>query len=186
MKERIAQAAAEEMARRGLKFSIREIAASLGASTKTIYQHFESKEQILGYILERAVDEMRESERKIMNDGTLSVQHKLRQALLVLPNAFVFHDIRILHELKQRYPEHWRTVDAYVNQSWDQIRLLFEEGATDGVIRQVDVELFIQVYVGAFYRIMEDSGSVSRKGYSFEQALEGMVDLLLEGVWGRE
>jgi AcrR family transcriptional regulator len=182
MKERIIQAATEAMMQWGLKFSIRDIASRLGISTKTIYQYFESKEQMISSILEQTIQEMREIEREVMDDSSLSIKQKLHKALVILPSGFAFHDIRIMHELKQRYPEQWRIVDDYVSNGWVNIRLLVEEGAAQGDLRPFDIELFIQVYIGAMYQLM-DQQSVSKKAISLEDTLDQMVELLLVGIY---
>lgn len=66
MKNRIIQAATKEIALRGLKFSIRALANQLGISTKTLYQHFASKEQIVASIVEQAIGQMKEREQQVM------------------------------------------------------------------------------------------------------------------------
>lgn len=185
MKERIVQTALSEILQRGLKFSIRDIANHLGISTKTIYQYFESKEQIIGYIVKQSIFDMKEAEQLLINDITLSIQQKLSRALVILPRGFVFKDIRLLHELRQRYPEQWREVDMYVNQGWDTIRLLLNEGMANGDFRQFDLELFIQVYIGALYRLMDYQVAVEKE-LPLEKALNNMVELLLVGISKRE
>lgn len=182
MKERIIQAATEAMMQWGLKFSIRDIASRLGISTKTIYQYFESKEHIISSILEETIQEMRDIEKELMNDSSLSIKQKLHKALVVLPSGFAFEDIRIMHELKQRYPEQWKIVDEYVSNGWVNIRLLVEEGVANGDLRSFDIDLFIQVYVGAIYQLM-DQQAASRNRRSLEDALGQMVELLLTGIY---
>ncbi|GGF66940.1 hypothetical protein GCM10010912_09910 [Paenibacillus albidus] len=182
MRERIIQASEDEIIKRGLKFSIRDVAKLLGISTKTVYQYVESKESIIGAIVERSISEMRNAEKEIMGDSSLSLRHKLHQTLALLPRGFVFQDIHILEELKQRYPAQWQEVDNYVRKGWDNIRLLVEEGVATGEIREFDLELFIQVYIGAFYHLMEHRHA-ARNGLSLEKALGQMVDLLLVGIY---
>ncbi|MDQ0194736.1 TetR/AcrR family transcriptional regulator [Paenibacillus wynnii] len=181
MKERIIQVTMEEIMQRGVKFSIRDIASHLGISTKTIYQYFESKEQIIGHIVDQSIKEMREAERKLIDDRSLTIQQKVMKALVVLPHGFVFHDIRTLHELKQRYPKQWREVDEYVNHGWENIRQLVKEGTTEGVFRPFDLELFIQVYIGALYHMM-DYHVANRIELSLEKTLAQMVEFLMLGI----
>ncbi|MGZ7445109.1 TetR/AcrR family transcriptional regulator [Paenibacillus sp. TH7-28] len=181
MKERIIQAAEQEILQRGFKFTIRDLAAGLGVSTKTLYQYFESKERIIEHIVERAVAEMKEAEAAIMADGTLNTLQKLRKALVVLPQRFLFTDIRILQELRKRYPKQWREIDKYVTTSWDHIRSLVKEGMAEGVLRPFDIEIFIQIYIGALYRLMDDQ-TVRNTELPLEKALVQMVDLLLRGI----
>ncbi|WP_232699925.1 TetR/AcrR family transcriptional regulator [Brevibacillus daliensis] len=182
MKERIVQAAIKEMMHRGLKFSIRDIAHGLGISTKTIYQYFDSKEQIISHIVVQSIEEMREAEMGVMLDSSLSIKQKLHKALVIIPSGFAFRDIRILQELKIRYPDQWRAFDEYDYNGWDRIRLLVKEGIAKGDIRAIDMELFIHVYIGALYHLM-DSQIAGRLELSFERALDQMVEMLLVGIY---
>ncbi|MCE3198222.1 TetR/AcrR family transcriptional regulator [Paenibacillus sonchi] len=185
MKAKIIKASEAEIDRRGLKFSIREVAKLLGISTKTVYQHFESKEQIIGCIIERSISGMKAAEQEVMHDSSLSIRQKLQKALTILPPGLVLHNIHVLEELKQLYPSHWEDVDQYLNKGWVNIRLLVAAGIQAGELREFDFELFIQVYVGAFYRIMEQH-DLAREGLSLEKALQSMVDLLLVGIYMKE
>lgn len=181
MREKIIQAALEEMMNNGLKFQIRDIAVRLGISTKTIYQNFASKEEMIGTIVEHCIMDMKASERTLMQNSSLNLIQKLRQALAILPRGFVFRDLRIIQELRLRYPEHWSKVDDHVNQGWDQIRVLINEGVHSGQLRRFDVDLFIQVYVGALYNLM-DYQVASRIETSLDRMLEQMVDFLMQGI----
>ncbi|MGG1313753.1 MULTISPECIES: TetR/AcrR family transcriptional regulator [Cohnella] len=182
MKERIAQAAIQEIRQRGLKFSIREVAGRLGISTKTLYQYFASKEQIVEHIVLQSIEEMKEEERRVLGDPSLRIPAKLRQVLTNLPRGFAFRDIGILKELEQRYPKQWAAIDDYLQNGWDNFRVLVREGIETGDIRPFDIELFIDVYVGGLYRLMDRRAREGRD-LSLETALARMVELLLAGIW---
>ncbi|MNK55363.1 Bacterial regulatory protein, tetR family [compost metagenome] len=182
MKDQIAEAAGREIMQRGLRFSIRDLAGRLGISTKTVYQYFESKEMIIQFLVEQSVSDMKQKEQLLMEDHTLGAHERLSQALIVLPQAFAFTSMHVLEELKRHYPNQWRIVDDYLNQGWDNIRVLFREGMERGELRPFDPELFIQTYVGGMYQIMENKSS---GGQLLQQALSGMVELLLTGIYNR-
>ena len=180
MKDKIAQAAVQEIAQRGLKFSIRDVAGRLGISTKTLYQHFESKEELVDHIVVQSIGNMVAEEEKLMKDDSIPLTDKLFLALTLLPQGVAFHDIRVMKELELRYPEQWRQIDAYMNTGWENIRLIIHEGAAAGIFRPFDVELFIQVYVGALYQLIDQYASGGR--LTLQQALEQMVGFLMEGI----
>ncbi|WP_435923516.1 TetR/AcrR family transcriptional regulator [Paenibacillus sp. DYY-L-2] len=183
MKDRIMDCVLEEIMQRGLKFSIRDIAARLGISTKTIYQHFESKERMIDDLVDRCIQDMRDAEADLMNNPSLPTPEKLRQALVILPSGLSFGDNRVIQELKQKYPDSWKKVDAYIQQGWGNIGVLAAKGWDEGTLRPFDLELFIQVYIGALSRLMDFQ--VSKKmGLTLDQALVQMVELMMRGVTG--
>lgn len=181
MKQRIMEAVREEIMKRGLKFSLRDIAANLGMSTKTIYQFYESKEQMISYLIDQSITDMREAEQEVMNDASLTDVEKLRRALVILPQGFVIKDVRVLHELKQRYPQLWHEVDTYLNHGWDNIRILIREGVAAGSLRPFHVELFIQTYIGALNQLM-DIHVANQIGLSLDKVLVQMVEFLMQGI----
>jgi len=181
MKDRIREAAVQEIRRRGIKFSVRELAGSLGISTKTLYQHFASKEQLVADLVRHSIQGMRERESIVLNDASLSTERKLYEALIIVPQAFAFIDARLFHELKIAYPAQWRVLDEYMNKGWDNIRILVRQGVEEGSLRPFDVELFIDAYVGALYRMMDFEVSGSR-GLPLDKALALTVDFLMYGI----
>ncbi|WP_160327745.1 hypothetical protein [Paenibacillus sp. 32O-W] len=56
-----------------------------------------------------------------------------------------------------------------------------KEGIQEGAIRPFDMDLFIQVYIGGLYRLL-DGKDGRRDGLTMEQALVQMVELLLYGI----
>ncbi|QJD86977.1 TetR/AcrR family transcriptional regulator [Cohnella herbarum] len=182
MKNRILQEATKEILHRGLKFSVRDLASRLGISTKTLYQHFPSKERIIASIVEQAVNQMKDREKELMNDSSLPLKQKLYEALVIIPQGFVFSDIRVMKELQMAYPDQWAIMNDYLTKGWDNIRLLILEGTEKGDIRDFDVETFIRVYIGAMYQLMDHSVA-SPSGLRMEDSLSLVVDLLLRGIY---
>lgn len=182
MRESIIQAAVTEIGYKGLKFSIRDVTARLGISTKTLYQHFPSKDALVSAVIQQSVEEMRAIERQIREDAALSLRDKLRQSLVVLPGGMGFKDLRMLDELRIGYPEAWQYADRYVRDGWDGIRLLVEEGLQSGEIKPFNFEIFVQMYVGSLYQLTECVSASQYDGLSFQEALNGIVDILLGGI----
>lgn len=171
------QAAVQEINRRGLKFSIRDVTGRSGISTKTLYEQFPSKERLIECMVEQAIAAMKEKEQAIMQDGSLTVRQKLFAALVNVPSGFAFSDSRSLHDLKHLYPAQWRIMDVYINEGWDPIRSLIRDGIADGIFRPFDVQLFIDVFIGAFYYFMD-----AHHEATLEKALSQTAQLLLEGI----
>ncbi|MNJ46960.1 transcriptional regulator BetI [compost metagenome] len=182
MRESIIQAAVTEIGLRGLKFSIRDVTSRLGISTKTLYQYFSSKDALVSAVIQQSVEEMRAMERRIREDETLSLRDKLRQSLAILPVGLGFKDLRMLDELRTGYPEAWSYADEYMREGWDGIRLLVEEGGQSGEVRPFNFEIFVQMYIGSLYRLTEYVSASRHDGLSFQEALDGIVDILLDGI----
>jgi AcrR family transcriptional regulator len=179
MKERIYQSAILEISQRGLRFSIRDLASRLGISTKTVYSYFDSKEAIINYIVNRSIQEMKEKEETIMLDATLSLKQKLYLALVNVPQGVAFTSVHVLNDLQKLYPDQWIIVDEHLTHAWDSIQILMKEGMLKKELRDFDVALFIRVYVGAIYHLMDQQNP----SLSLEEALSGTVGFLLSGIY---
>ncbi|MFF2092824.1 TetR/AcrR family transcriptional regulator [Paenibacillus sp. NPDC058174] len=181
MKERIMEAVQHEVSQRGLKFSIREVAARAGISTKTLYQNFSSKEQIVARLVEASIEDMRAQEASLMQDQSLTTWEKLHHTLVNLPTGYAFYDMRSMQDLRNLYPEQWTVMDRFLKEGWDQIRLLIAQGREEGLLRKFDIDLFIDMYVGTFYYFMETKG-----GLTLDLAVKQTVDILMHGIGMKE
>ncbi|OXS61812.1 TetR family transcriptional regulator [Cohnella sp. CIP 111063] len=183
MRNRIREAAVQEIRQRGLKFSVRELASRLGISTKTLYQHYASKELLIADLVELSIAGMRDHEAEVMKDAGTPLLRKLYETLIIVPRSFAFSDTRLLNELKNAYPAQWRVIDEYMNEGWDNIRQLIRQGIEEGALRPFDVDLFINAYVGAIYRLMDREAADAGQGdRSLGETLASTVELLLYGI----
>ncbi|RCX18191.1 TetR family transcriptional regulator [Fontibacillus phaseoli] len=183
MRTKIMEAAKTEFAYRGLKFSIRDITAQLGISSKTLYQYFASKEELVTALTLDAIDEMKQTEASILKNPSLSLQEKIREALVVLPSAIMIKDLRLLDDLRRSYPQAWSHAEKYIRESWSGVGKLVKEGIRQGIVREFDFDLFIQMYVGSLYGMMETRGN----GVPSAEDIGRMVDILLHGIYiGKE
>ncbi|CAM3806327.1 hypothetical protein [Marinicrinis lubricantis] len=117
----------------------------------------------------------------MIEDPSLPTLQKLKKMLAIQPRWFILSDIRVLKELKQRYPRQWADIDEHVTLGWARVRQVVKEGIQEGAIRPFDMDLFIQVYIGGLYRLL-DGKDGRRDGLTMEQALVQMVELLLYGI----
>lgn len=181
MQERIVQAAIEEIQSKGLAFTMAELARRTGISTKTLYGHFPSKEELIRQVIEQGSQEVRDGMAAIVNQPELDVAEKLRRLLAYVPSGFGGTDLRLWHELKRYYPEQWALVDKCFQEEWDLVRDVLEQGMRQGVFRRVNVDILIQMYVGAWEQ-MVNRQALARNKMTLDEAFEAMIDILLGGV----
>jgi AcrR family transcriptional regulator len=181
MQERIVQAAIEEIQSKGLKFTMADLARRAGISTKTLYGHFPSKEELIRHLIEQGNREVRDSMEAIVNRQDLDVTEKLRRLLAYVPSGFGGTDLRLWYELKRYYPAQWALVDKCFQEEWDQVRAVLEEGMRQGVFRRVNADILIQMYVGAWEQMINRQAS-SRDRMTIHEALDAVIDILLGGV----
>ncbi len=56
-------------------------------------------------------------------------------------------DIRLLADLKRLHYNQWVKIDDFLKQEWDLVVKLMEEGIETGVIREINLQLFVELYL---------------------------------------
>lgn len=181
MRERLLQAAMELMKRKGLKFTISDLAAELGTSKRTIYEHFESKEHIVGTLVDEAVSEVKRIEQGIYRDESLSCAEKLSAILAILPKGLQLGDHRLLSDLKRFAPEEWLKVDRLLQEEWGTVRAIIEEGVAAGQFRPVHVPTIVQLMKGASVSLF-DADFLMNTDCTLAGAVRTMADVFVQGL----
>lgn len=168
-----------------MRFTMGELAKQLGMSTKTLYGYFPSKDVLIATILHEAIVELQEKEKDIMGNPDLTTLDKLKQCLILIPTDFQFIGLNLITELQRYYPDQWKTLDQFLNKQWGNITELFHEGINQGWLRPFNTKIFIDLYVGGFYRLIEDSAA-NKSSMTLQEGLREMGEILLAGIIKRE
>ena len=104
LKQKILEAAIVVFNQKGMKFTMDDLARQLEISKKTIYTVFLNKEELLYGMVDYMFDSIKESERAIVEDESLSLIEKIRSILVVLPAGYRELDFSQLYQLKEKYP----------------------------------------------------------------------------------
>ncbi|MBQ9464333.1 MAG: TetR/AcrR family transcriptional regulator, partial [Lachnospiraceae bacterium] len=89
--------------RKGLRFTMDDLAAELHRSKKTIYVFFPDKKHLLDDMVDYIFDSIKDSERRIADDTSLSTVEKIRRVLGAMPEEYRSVDLRQLYVLKEKY-----------------------------------------------------------------------------------
>ncbi len=181
MKERITQEAIFLIQQKGLSFTISDLAKNLGTSKRTMYQHFNSKDDIIDSIIENLILQIKNKEEEIFHDESLSLPEKITQVLICVPEEFSTMDIRLLADLKRLHYNQWVKIDDFLKQEWDLVVKLMEEGIETGVIREINLQLFVELYLGAINQIYQPNFSL-KTNLTMSEILKSVMDILLNGI----
>ncbi|MGE6630617.1 TetR/AcrR family transcriptional regulator [Bacillus sp. NPDC077027] len=185
MKTRVMKEALLLIQQKGFTFTISELAKNLGTSKRTIYEHFTSKDQIIEFIIDQLISQIQEKENEIIENTDIELLDKMKQILCCTPNEFKMMDMRLLSDLKKHHFHQWEKLDNFLKNEWTAVLKLMEQGINEGIIRQVNLDLFIELYLGAINQIYDPTFS-SQNQYTFEEKLQAVMDVLLFGIAHRE
>ena len=168
----------------GLDFTMSELAARLGMSKKTLYVLFESKEALLLATVDSMFDEVKVSEAEILARQDLSLAEKIRRLVVVLPDSYQTLDWTRLQGVEEKYPVVYRRIRQRLETGWEPTLDLLRQGVEQGVLRPFEPGLFRAVVEGAIEHFLS-SNALEREGLGYVQAMDGMMDLLMEGILTR-
>jgi AcrR family transcriptional regulator len=163
---------------KGFKFTMDELAARLFISKKTLYEMVRSKEDLVIQVIEYYFDGVEVMQNAVHNDSNLSNIEKLKKLLCATPDIPMrrYH----LQELKMTYPEAYQVLDNKLRLGWERTALVIDQAKKDGVIRDINNELFSRIYASAIEEIIRDNDIDT--DLTFRQRQEQIVDMLLFGI----
>ena len=180
-KEKILEATIKVFNRKGLKFTMDDIASELSMSKKTIYAVFRDKESMFFSMVDYCFDKIKESESEILSDDSLSTVEKIRGVLAVLPSGYKDVDFRQLYTLKDKYPNTYSRVEERLETGWEKTIALINQGIEEGSIRPVNVNLLKSMLEATIEQFFQRDILI-RNQISYAEALEEVVNILVDGI----
>ncbi len=180
-RERVLHTTLEMFRKKGMKFTMDDIAGSVGMSKKTIYTMFRDKEHLLYEMVDYGFDAIKESEQQVISDDTLSTLEKIRRILGVLPESYKDIDFGQLYIVKEKYPSIYEKIEKRLESGWETTIALLEQGMTEGVIRKVNIPVFKTMLEATLEQFFQRDILI-RNHISYKDALSEVVSVLLDGI----
>ena len=181
LREMILEGTIKAFNRKGLKFTMDDIARELAISKKTIYMVFADKESLFLAMVDYMFDHIKESEAAVVQDMSLSTKEKIKKILGVMPEGYKEVDFRQLYLLRERYPAIYKRVEERLETGWETSIALIEQGIAEGVIRPVRIPLLKMMLEAALEQFFQRD-ILLRNQISYQEALTEVVDILVEGI----
>ena len=166
---------------KGLKFTMDDIARILGMSKKTIYQVFSDKEALFLAMVDYLFDSIKESEREVVQDDSLTTLEKIRKILGVMPESYKDIDFRQMYLLKDKFPEIYHQVEIRLETGWETTIALLEQGIEEGVIRPVAIPILKMMMEASLEQFFQRDILIINR-ISYGDALKEVVDILVDGI----
>lgn len=181
LRDKILEGAVTVYRKKGLKFTMDDLAKEIRISKKTIYTVFRDKKHLVYDLVNYVFDQIKESEAAIVNDDSLDSTEKLRRILSVMPESFSGVDFPSLYDYKDKYPKAYKAVRDRLESGWDMTLTIVKEGIADGSFRDVDLHLFQLVYEASVERFLSTE-ELNKYGIHYGEALDALSELLINGI----
>jgi len=181
LRKTILEGTLEVFNRKGIKFTMDDIARALNISKKTIYTVFDDKEDMFMAMVDYLFDSIKESEQQVLTDESLGTLEKIKKILGVMPEGYKNIDFRQLYMLRDKYPTIYQKVEERLETGWESTIALLEQGMEEGVIRRVSIPLVKMMLEASLEQFFQrDILIQSDMGYA--EALEEVVAILVDGI----
>lgn len=167
--------------RKGLKFTMDDVAKELSMSKKTIYTIFRDKESLFFAMVDYLFDSIKESEQRVLNDESLDTLEKIRKVLGVIPEGYREIDFRQLYLLREKYPAIYQRVEERLETGWENTIALLEQGMREGVVRKVDIPIVKMMMEAAIEQFFQRD-ILLQNGITYMDALDEVVGILVDGI----
>lgn len=166
---------------KGLKFTMDDVARTLGMSKKTIYKVFDDKEAMFLAMVDYIFDSIKVAENEILEDSSLDTLEKIRRILCVLPDGYKDIDFGQLYDLKSKYPKIYEKVEMRLETGWEPTISLIEQGISEGVIRQINITIVKMMFEASLEHFFQRDVLYKNK-LSYRQGLAEVVSVILDGI----
>ena len=171
--------------RKGLKFTMDDLAKELSISKKTIYTVYDDKEALFLSMVDYIFDSIKESEQMILTDSALGTIEKLQRILGVLPEGYQNIDLRKLYSLRDKYPKIYHKVELRLETGWEPTIQLIETGMAEGSIRPVPICL-VKMMLEASIEQFVQRDILAQNHLTYVDALNEVVNILMYGITQRQ
>lgn len=162
LKLRVIETAKEIFISKGFKhLKMDELSKELGISKRTVYELFDSKEQLVSEIIQNRINDLHGKIlviiEKLENDDEYDFAYALNQILELQIETYTdFFKPTVLKDIKIYLRSHWSDIIELDNKTRDIFRKLFNNGVNRNLIKKnVNSEIFHQVFFAATHRILE-------------------------------
>lgn len=181
LREKILDATIHVFNRKGLKFTMDDVASELSMSKKTIYTVFRDKETMFLEMVDYCFDSIKESEQAVLQDDSLDTVGKIKAILAVLPEGYQDIDFSQLYSLKDKYPKILARVEERLETGWETTIGLLEQGMEEGTIRKIRIPILKTMMEATLEQFFQRDVLLQNK-ISYNDALNEVVTILVEGI----
>lgn len=177
----IMDAVIEQFNHKGMKFTMDDISRDLHISKKTIYKEFDDKDELFFATVDYGFSAIKKKEAEILADDSLDLIEKISRLIVCLPDNYKNIDFRRVYQLKEKYPKVYQKVAQRIESDWEETEKLLEQAMDEGLIKRFPVSLIKLMVEGSIEKFLS-SGELVKTDYTYEDSLNAMIDIIINGL----
>ncbi len=181
IRQSIMEAVIDQFNKKGMKFTMDDIAKQLHISKKTIYKEFSDKDELFLATVDHGFSEVKQKEAEILNERSLDIVEKISRLIVCLPDGYRNIDFRKVNLLSDKYPEVYKRFTEHIESDWENTERLLKKAMEEGKLREVPIPIIRLTIEGAIEKFLS-SGDLARADISYEESLNHMIDIIINGI----
>ena len=181
VRQKIMDATIEEFNKRGIKFTMDDIARDLHISKKTIYKEFNDKDELFYATVDYGFAAVKQKEAEILAKEGIDLLDKITQLIICMPDNYNSIDFRKVYQLRDKYPDVYMAISDHLESDWGNTEQLLEKAMDEGIIRQIPIPIIRLMIEGAIEKFLT-SRELSQSDISYDRSLEYMIDIIINGI----
>ena len=182
MEEKIFYKVTELFSEKGPRFTIEELARSLGTSKRTIYERFKDKEDLLEKTIDFFFKDIISEGEEILNDKTLSKDERIIKSFKSKPNIeSIGSVIGHLNELDRYFPLLYKKTELYLDKVWEGVIDFICESEENKEISKTKKAILKLVLNESLKKLMDYEFLVKSK-INYEDGMNMLMELMINGV----
>lgn len=185
-KTRIVEQFIKDFNQKGHKVTLDAISKEIHVSKKTIYKYFPTKTDIYLYILYNAREEVKQKQKEIYDDASLSTKEKLKRILSIRTAKEKQIDLSKLSSLSESEPVFYRELMKSYESQWLYFKELILKAKEEGIMdEKTDAGLLILV-LSSSYEALYRNDFMKKNKVSYSDAVDSIGDIVLDGCLRKE
>ncbi|MCL6635059.1 MAG: TetR/AcrR family transcriptional regulator [Peptococcaceae bacterium] len=180
-RRRIAGSLRELAVTRGLYgVTMDELAAHAGISKRTIYRHFDSKEEIITLAMEEFLHTVEKKVHQALESSSDPVEKITGVIKAITENIKLFNPL-VLHDLQKHYPRLWEKIEQFRAGKIQQIFEGLLAAGGQSCFRQVNPKIFTTALISSV-RAVVNPAFIMENNLSPEETVQSLFTIFLYGV----
>ena len=163
------------------KLTIDDIAILASKSKSTIYEYFESKEDVILAACQTRVSVLSElilKNEEFQGNSIEKYKYLVESFIDILTGI----SISFLHQIRHHYPSSWKLINELTDNFIDLLSEYYRSGMKEGLYQPVSIELLSHLDKYFVTTIVTDKALFSDTDYSLSELVKDYLNLRLTGL----
>ena len=101
--------------------------------------------------------------------------------MIAMPKQYAKIDFRVLSSLKDTYPQVYIRLNEHLENDWEPIIKLINEGIRKKEIRKINTFIFRQIITATFEQLLS-TDELQERNLTYAKALKEMMNIIMKGM----